>query len=117
MLLPLAVLVLVLTALDHWTTYVCLQASVKGWLVTEGNPLAAWLFDRFGLVEGLAIDTLVTLAAVAFVARTDLLGAHAKLACLGLLAATTAYAVTNNLGAVHALGLSLLGGNGGGIAG
>lgn len=109
MLATLAAATLVLTALDHWTTYLCLSQHVPGWQVTEGNPLAAWLFARFGLVPGLAIDTTVTLGAVAMLVRTGFLPRGAKGACLLLLVATTALAVVNNLGAIHTLGIPPLG--------
>ena len=48
----LAGLTVVLTAADHWTTYLCLRGPVEGWRVSELNPLADWLFATFGLVSG-----------------------------------------------------------------
>jgi hypothetical protein len=101
----LTAVIAVLTALDHWTTYVCLRASVPGWEVTEANPLAAWLFDSVGLGTGLVIDTAVTAAAVLFVHRTRVLPSPVKSLCLLLLVATTGYAVANNLEAVSLLGI------------
>jgi hypothetical protein len=72
MLHALAGLTLLLTAADHWTTYLCLRGPVQGWRVSELNPLADWLFVKFGLVPGLLIDSTITLAAVAFLATTAL---------------------------------------------
>ena len=66
----LAILTLLLSAADHWTTYLCLRAPVAGWHVAEANPLAEWLFASFGLVPGLLIDSGVTLVAVAFLLST-----------------------------------------------
>lgn len=109
MLGTLGALILILTALDHWTTYLCLADSVPGWHVREANPLAAWLFSAFGLVPGLAIDSAVTLGAVGLVLHTGLLPRSAKGACLLLLVATTAVAVLNNLDAIQTLGISPLG--------
>ncbi|MGH0037811.1 MAG: DUF5658 family protein [Myxococcota bacterium] len=109
MLYLLAALTLFLTAADHWTTYLCLRSPVDGWVVTEANPLADWLFNEAGLVGGLAIDTLVTMAAVGFLLSTRRLPQRAKHACFGLIALTTGYAVVNNLGALQSLGLSPLG--------
>ena len=43
-------LVLLASAADHWTTYLCLRAPVSGWVVTEANPITAWMFQQFGLV-------------------------------------------------------------------
>jgi hypothetical protein len=102
----LAALVFTLTALDHWTTWLCLRSEVDGWIVTEANPLADWLFSSFGLTQGLATDSAVTVAAVLFVMRTDLLPRHAKVAALALLCCTTGLAVVNNLTAIRALGIS-----------
>jgi len=98
-------LVVVLTALDHWTTWLCLRAPVSGWSVTEANPLAARLFEAVGLVPGLAVDSALTAGALVFVLRTGWLGPRGKGGCLLLLAGTTGFAVANNLEAAHALGL------------
>jgi hypothetical protein len=102
----LAALVFALTALDHWTTWLCLRADVAGWSVIEANPLADWLFASVGLTEGLMTDSAITVAAVLFVLRTDLLPRHAKGAALGLLCFTTGLAVINNMAAIRALGIS-----------
>ena len=39
MLRALAGFTLLLTGVDHWTTYQCLRAPVAGWNVVEANPL------------------------------------------------------------------------------
>lgn len=106
MLGSLAALVFILTALDHWTTWLCLHTNVAGWSVIEANPLADWLFTSVGLTEGLVTDSAITVAAVLFVLRTDLLPKHAKGAALGLLCFTTGLAVINNMAAIRALGIS-----------
>ena len=69
----LAALTLLLSAADHWTTYLCLRSPVSGFDVTEANPFSAWLFQSVGLVEGLMIDSLLTVAALAFLLITRLL--------------------------------------------
>jgi len=104
-----AALAFLFSLADHWTTYLCLRAHVAGWQVTEANPLAAWLFERFGLAEGLLIDTFITLAVLTFLVRTKGIARHWKLAALGVLIATTSWAVANNLQAVQQLGLSITG--------
>ena len=109
MLQSLVVIALVLSAADHWTTYLCLRGQIAGWEVTEANPLAEWLFQHFGLATGLWIDTAVTALVLAFLVRTSRIGRPAKLAALAVLIGTTAYAVANNLEAVRTLGLSLAG--------
>jgi hypothetical protein len=94
---------------DHWTTYLCLRGSVAGWEVSEANPLAEWLFQRVGLAEGLALDTLVTLVVLTFLVRTPRIARPWKLSALAVLIATTGWAVANNFQAVQQLGLSLTG--------
>jgi hypothetical protein len=110
MLFVLLALTLLLSCADHWTTYLCLSADVPAWEVTEANPLADWLFRRAGLVEGLLIDTAVTVVALAFLATTERLPHLLKLAFLAFAVFWTGYAVANNVQAVQTMGLSLLGG-------
>ncbi|MDH3519910.1 MAG: hypothetical protein OEM49_05575 [Myxococcales bacterium] len=105
----LAILTLILSAADHWTTYLCLSQPVDGWLVSEANPLADWLFSSYGLIEGLLIDSAVTVLAVGFLLTTRQLPELAKGLFFALVIAWTGFAVLNNLQAIQALGLSPLG--------
>ena len=105
----LAITTLALSAADHWTTYLCLRRPVSGWQVTEANPITEWLFQTLGLVPGLLVDSLLTVAAVAFLLTTRRLPDFAKKAFFGLVVASTAYAVINNYRAIDALGISPLG--------
>ena len=98
-----------LSAADHWTTYLCLRSPVSGFEVTEANPIAAWLFQSVGLIEGLMIDSLLTIIALAFLVATHRLPRTAKLAFLVGVIAWTGFAVANNLKAIHLLGLSPFG--------
>lgn len=100
-----AALAMLFALLDHATTWLCLRAPIPGWEVREANPLAAWLFGRFGLVEGLALDTLVTLGAVIFVAQAQRVPRAARLALLGMLIATSAFATANNFDVIQQIGL------------
>lgn len=106
----LALLILALSAADHWTTYLCLRAPNAGWEVIEANPIAEWLFGSLGLVPGLMLDSAVTIGAVAFVVTTQHLGMATKYGFFGLIAFTTGVAVVNNLHAISAIGIPLLGG-------
>lgn len=109
--LPLLVgMTVLLTAADHWTTYLCLRSPVSGWEVTEANPLADWLFGSLGLVEGLLVDSAVSALAIVFLIGTRLVPASAKLFFFGFVALWTAMAVFNNLQAMSVLGLSPWGG-------
>jgi hypothetical protein len=105
----LAALALLLSAADHWTTYLCLRSPVTGFEITEANPIAAWLFHSVGLVEGLMIDSALTIGALVFLITTDRLPRVAKLAFLVAVVGWTAFAVANNLKAIQLLGLSPLG--------
>lgn len=105
----LALLTLLLSAADHWTTYLCLRAPVPGWIVTEANPLADWLFQTAGLVPGLLIDSVLTLGGVGFLLITRNVPVVAKRIFFAVVIAWTTVAVANNLEAIEALGLSPLG--------
>jgi hypothetical protein len=105
MLRLLALLTLLLTTADHWTTWLCLHAPVPGWNVSEANPAASWLFESTGLLPGLLIDSAITLAAVAFLVTTRALPRRAKLGFLGVISLCTGYAVLNNAIAIHDMGL------------
>ncbi len=99
-------LTIALTCADHWTTYLCLHAPVEGYDVVEANPVAQWLFERAGLVAGLAIDTLLTVAAIAYLTGTGALAHGVKVGLLGILSISTGYAVVNNLGAITRMGIA-----------
>jgi hypothetical protein len=105
----LAIATLVLSAADHWTTYVCLRNPVSGWFVTEANPISEWLFQAVGLIPGLLVDSAVTVAAVAFLLTTRRVPNFVKKGFLTLVIAATGYAVINNYRAIEALGISPLG--------
>jgi hypothetical protein len=94
---------ILLTGADHWTTYLCLRAPIEGWTVSEANPFADWLFEHAGLVGGLAIDSAITLGAIAFVAMTEPLARWLKAT---LLALSTGFAVVSNLDAITRMGLA-----------
>jgi len=106
----LASLTLLLTAADHWTTYLCLRAPVEGWAVTEANPIAEWLFEAVGLLPGLMIDSVLTIFAIAFLLTTPRLSKIIKSGFFACVVFGTCYAVANNLEAIRMLGLSPLGG-------
>lgn len=97
---------LLLTGADHWTTYLCLHEPVSGWMVTEANPFAEWLFEWAGLGAGLLIDTAITISAVCFLTTTRTFDHRVKLGLLAIISIATGYAVVNNLGAITRMGLA-----------
>ncbi len=110
MLAVLLLLTVLLSAADHWTTYLCLSSAAPGWEVTEANPIADWLFKRAGLVEGLLIDSAVTVVALAFLAWTPRVPHLIKVSFLAFSVFWTGLAVANNIVAARTMGLSLIGG-------
>jgi hypothetical protein len=82
---------------------------VPGWNVAEANPAASWLFESTGLVPGLLIDSMITIAAVGFLVSTRALPRPAKLAFLALISICTGYAVANNVVAIRDMGLLTVG--------
>ncbi len=105
----LALIAVLVSAADHWTTYLCLRQPVAGWQVAEVNPLADWLFSTAGLVPGLMIDSVVTVCGVGFLLLTPAVPGLAKSVFFSFVIAWTSVAVANNLQAIQALGLSPLG--------
>jgi len=106
MLRVLVIATILLTGVDHWTTYLCLRAPIEGWTVSEANPFAGWLFDSTGLVGGLAIDSAITLGAIVFVARTEILAQWLKASLLAVITLSTGFAVVSNLDAITRMGLA-----------
>jgi len=106
MLSVLVTLTVLLTAADHWTTFLCLRAPIDSWQVTEANPIAGWLFDAVGLLPGILLDSAITAIAIAFLLTTALIPARLKTAFFFFVSTWTGWAVTNNLSALRALGLS-----------
>jgi len=104
----LVALTFLLTAADHWTTYVCLRTPVPGWEVTEANPISDWLFQNMGVGPGLLLDSAVTIVAMAFLLTTRLVPPPAKTGFFFLVSAFTAIAVANNSRAILAMGISPL---------
>ena len=91
--------------LDHVTTWLCLRAPIPGWEIREANPLAAWLFGavrpRRGARARHAGDARRGAVRGAGPARA----ARRRLALLGLLIATSAFAAANNLDVIQQIGL------------
>lgn len=100
-------LVLFLNLLDNATTFLCLRAPVAGFEVFEANPLARWLFDGVGLVEGLLIETLVTSASILFLMVTPRIPRRAKFVLLTMLALLPAWAVANNVRVMLEVGIGV----------
>jgi len=105
MLRPLALIAVLLTGADHWTTYLCLSGPIEGWQVNEANPMANWLFHVAGLLPGLALDSVISVMAVLFLLTTGALSKRTRAGLLSAIALFTGYAVVNNLQAISAMGL------------
>ena len=73
--------------------------------MSEANPIARWIFVRAGLVPGLLIDTLITVAALTFVAATPRFSPTLKTSMLSFVTLVSFYAVTNNVLVIADLGI------------
>lgn len=98
---------LLLSAADHWTTWLCLRGPIPGWDVRELNPFSDWLFRGVGVGTGLLLDSALTLGGLAFLSATRLLPRPIKVGFLATVVLGTGYAVANNLEAISRMGLSL----------
>jgi hypothetical protein len=103
----LGALVVLFNLADNTTTFLCLRQPVAGFEVVEANPIARWLFDSVGLIEGLMLEMAITTAAIAFLVFTSRISRRTKLLLLGLLALLPAWASLNNLIVLRTVGLSL----------
>ena len=103
----LGALVVLFNLADNTTTFLCLRSPVEGFEVVEANPIARWLFDSVGLVEGLVFEMLITTAAIAFLVNTARIPSRMKLMLLVVLALLPAWAAVNNLLVIRAVGASL----------
>ncbi|NRA04231.1 MAG: hypothetical protein HRU00_16685 [Myxococcales bacterium] len=98
-------LVLLLNLADNATTYFCLVEPIPGFLVVEANPVARWVFDSMGLLEGLVFEMSVTTFTVGFIVWTSLLSPRLRLVILLILIALPGIAVWNNMRVIEALGI------------
>ncbi len=105
--LALGALVMIFNSLDGLTTFLCLREPIPGFEVIEANPFARWLFEATGLVHGLLLETVVTLAAVTFLVLSPSLPSWVRTSLLVLLVVLPAWAVTNNVQVMAAMGVWL----------
>jgi len=103
----LGALVVLFNLTDNTTTFLCLRQPVAGFEVVEANPIARWLFDSIGLIEGLALEMAITTAAIAFLVYTQRVPGRVKLLLLAVLALLPAWASLNNLVVLRTLGWTL----------
>ncbi len=100
-------LVLLMNALDNTTTFLCLRAPVAGFDVFEANPVARWLFQGVGLLEGLVLEMALSSAAVLFLVTTHRLPSRSRVVLLTLLALLPTWAVANNMQVMYEVGIGL----------
>ncbi len=105
--IALGLAVVVFNLLDNLTTFLCLRSAVDGFEVIEANPFARWVFDGVGLVPGLAFETVITTATVAFLVFTQHLSPGLRYAVLAILTALPAWASVNNVLVMRAIGIGL----------
>jgi hypothetical protein len=99
----LGALVVLFNCLDNATTFLCLRQPIAGYEVFEANPVARLLFDSMGLIEGLLLEMVITLAAVGFLVWTRRIPMRLKLSLLVVLVVLPAWASINNLLVIRAV--------------
>ena len=97
--------VVLFNLLDNATTFICLRDPVAGYTVVEANPMARWMFESVGLVQGLLLETVLTTGAVAFLVLSPRISNPIRIALLALLIALPAYAAANNYMIMQTIGL------------
>ena len=90
--------------IDH-ALFFCLRDPVPGYAVVEANPIARWMFESIGLVQGLLLETVVTTGAVAFLVLSPRIPRRIRFALLALLIVLPAYAAANNYMIMQTIGL------------
>ena len=95
----------VLSAADHWTTWMCLREAIPGWDAAEANPIAAMLFGKVGLEMGLLLDSVLTVVLGVFLYVTNIMPAWAKIGFLAFFCILTSAAVYGNSQALKAMGI------------
>ena len=93
------------SAADHYTTYLMLAEPIPGWEVWEANPIARWLFDTFGLVPGLIIDSVFTIGIGIWGLRTRMVIEEWKIVWCIVVFFATWYAVWNNINVLYETGV------------
>jgi len=59
-------LLLLLLLGDNLSTYLCLTSPDRGHIVSEMNPISAWMFGSLGLVPSLTIQMVIKVIGVVF---------------------------------------------------
>ena len=59
-------LLLLLVLGDNLSTYLCLTSPARGHIVSEVNPISAWMFGYLGLVPSIAIQMVLKVVGVVF---------------------------------------------------
>lgn len=96
---------LLLSAGDHYTTWLMLREPLPGWDVWEANPIARWLFNTMGLVPGLAIDSIATVAFGTWAYQTDKVVDEFKIVACLVICLATGYAIHNNVQVLYTTGV------------
>lgn len=104
--LLLAGILMAVTLGDAYTTWACLHEPVPCWEVLEWNPVAEWLFETLGLVPGLVVDSVITLVAALWVARTTKIATPLKVSYFTLGIIVTSWAVCHNYQGMVEIGIA-----------
>lgn len=61
------ILLMLLVIGDNVSTYLCLTTSSDVYHTWEANPISAWMFQAFGMIPAMLLQTVIKLAALVWV--------------------------------------------------
>lgn len=104
LLMLMVVLTILAVLLDNWTTYIALTEYAE-YGVYEANPLAEWLFQTFGFVSCLVVNSILMPLGILFLAQTSWVRRErVRILLLGIVLSLRGGAALNNWLVITALG-------------
>jgi hypothetical protein len=83
---------------DNISTYLALALpAIEGMLITEANPIAAWIFETMGLVKGLIFEFVLSIGILFWLMGVKNIPYKWKVVIFVGILIPTVYAVINNV--------------------
>lgn len=100
------VLIILANLGDNFSTYWALTLPAKeGMLITEANPIAAWIFEAMGLVKGLIFEFVLGIGLIWWLMGVKDIPYRWKVVIFAGILIPTVYAVINNIGVLTSAGV------------
>ena len=91
---------------DNISTYFALSLPAKeGLLISEANPIAAWIFEAMGLVKGLIFEFVLSIGLLYWLMGVKTIPYKWKVVIFAGILIPTVYAVINNIGVLTLVGV------------